>query len=417
MADSAPRAHGRAAFTFIFITVALDMLALGVCAPVLPKLVIQFKGGDLAEAADINGWFGLAFASMQFLFAPLVGALSDRFGRRPLVLLSNLGLGADYLVMAVAPSLSWLFAGRMISGLTAASWPLGSAYIADITPPEDRAKKFGMLAAAFGLGFVIGPGVGGLLGAIDLRLPFWVSAGLSLANFAYGLFVLPESLPLDRRSKVDLSRANPVGALRLLGSHPELLGLAVASFLYYLAHVALPATFVLYTTWRYGWTESTTGLSLAAVGVASTIVGAVLVGPLVSRLGDRRALFLGLCASMAGFLTFALASTTAAFMGGIPLNAMLGLVGPTSQSLTSRRVGPSEQGALQGALGSLRGITEMLGPVLFSGALAWSVRTRAAAPFNGAPFLLGGGMLALSAVISWRATAGARETSPAASSS
>src|SRR3954462_6162651 len=193
MADPAPRTHGRAAFVFIFITVALDMLSLGLIVPVLPKLVKQFEAGDIAEAASITGWFGMAFASAQFLFAPLLGALSDRFGRRPLILLSNLGLGADYLMMALAPSLRGLFAGRLISGLTSASWPLGSAYVTDITPPEQRAQKFGLLASSFGLGFVGGPVVGGLLGKLDPRLPFWAASGLSLANFAYGLFVLPES--------------------------------------------------------------------------------------------------------------------------------------------------------------------------------------------------------------------------------
>ncbi|HZN95674.1 MAG TPA: MFS transporter, partial [Myxococcales bacterium] len=307
----------------------------------------------------------------------------------------------------------WLFVGRVISGITASSWSLGSAYVADITPEGERAKKFGMLAAAFGLGFVIGPSLGGLLGTVDLRLPFWASAGLSLANFAYGFFVLPESLPASQRARLDLKKANPVGALRLLGSHPELLGLGLATFLYYLAHVALPAVFVLYTMHRYGWTERLTGLSLAAVGVTSIIVGAVLVGPVVKRLGDRRGLLLGLGMATIGFLTYALAGSTAAFMAGIPITALMGLVGPTNNALMTRRVGPSEQGALQGALGSLRGITEMMGPVIFNGSLSWSIHTRAEAPLNGAPFLLAGGMLALSAVISWRATAGAGDAVPA----
>lgn len=414
MADPAPRAHGRAAFTFIFITVALDMLALGLSIPVLPKLVEQFKGGDIADAASITGWFGMAFASMQFLFSPLLGALSDRFGRRPLVLLSNLGLGADYLLMAVAPTLGWLFVGRLISGVTSASWSLGSAYVADITPAEERAKKFGLLASAFGLGFVIGPVVGGVLGKVDLRLPFWVAGALSLANFLYGAFVLPESLAPSLRSKVDLKKANPVGALKLLGSHPELLGLGAATFLYYLAHVALPATFVLYTDSRYGWSPMMTGMALAVVGVASTIVGATLVGPVVKKLGDRRGLLLGLGTASIGFIVYALAGSTATFMIGIPITALMGLVGPTNNALMTRRVGPSEQGALQGALGSLRGITEMIGPVAFSESLAWSIRTHAQAPLNGAPFLLAGVMLVMSAAISWRATSGAGEAAVAA---
>ncbi|HEY8206968.1 MAG TPA: MFS transporter [Myxococcaceae bacterium] len=406
MADSAPRPHGRAAFLFIFITVALDMLALGVSVPVLPRLLEQFEGGNTAAATEMNGWFGFAFATMQFIFAPLLGALSDRFGRRPLLLLSNLGLGADYLFMALAPALPWLFAGRLISGVTSASWPLGSAYVADITPEEERAKKFGLLASSFGIGFVVGPVVGGVLGDIDLRLPFYVASGLSLANFLYGLIVLPESLPDHLRAKVDLKKANPVGALRLMGSHPELLGLGAAFFLYGLAHVALPAVFVLYTKYRYGWNGMLTGGVLAVVGVSSAVVGAALVGPMVKRLGDRRGLVLGLGMAGAGFFIYALAANTATFIAGIPVMALMGLVMPTNNALMSRRVGPSEQGALQGALGSLRGITEMIGPVLFSQSLAWAIQSRAAAPLIGAPFLIAGTMLLMSALISWRVTAG-----------
>src|SRR5215217_7863517 len=234
---SGVRAPGSAAFIFIFVTVALDMLALGVMIPVLPKLVLQFEGGDMAKAVAITGVFGFVWAAMQFVFAPVLGLLSDRFGRRPIVLLSNLGLGLDYVLMALAPTLGWLFAGRVISGITAASVSTASAYIADVTPPEKRAAQYGMLGAAFGLGFVVGPAVGGLLGAIDLRLPFWVAAALSLANAGYGLFVLPESLPRERRAPaLAWARANPRGSLKLLRSHPELFGLAAAALLYFLAH-------------------------------------------------------------------------------------------------------------------------------------------------------------------------------------
>jgi DHA1 family tetracycline resistance protein-like MFS transporter len=224
---AAARTPGRAAFAFIFVTVALDMLALGIMAPVLPKLVIQMEGGDVARAASITGVFGFAWAAMQFLFSPLLGAVSDRFGRRPVVLLSNLGLGLDYVVMALAPTLSWLFVGRIVSGITAASFSTAGAYIADVSPPEKRAAQFGMLGAAFGLGFIIGPAAGGLLGGVDLRLPFWVAAALSLANACYGFFILPESLPRERRARLELAKANPLGSLRLLRSRPALLAAAL----------------------------------------------------------------------------------------------------------------------------------------------------------------------------------------------
>jgi MFS transporter, DHA1 family, tetracycline resistance protein len=244
------RAPGSAAFIFVFITVALDMMAVGIIAPVLPKLIIDFQQGDVERAATYVGLFATMWAAMQFIFSPIIGAASDRFGRRPVILLSNFGLGLDYILMAVSPSLAWLFVGRVISGITSASYPTAGAYIADVTPPQERAAKFGMLGAAFGLGFIVGPAIGGLLGSIDLRLPFWVAAGLSLANAAYGYFVLPESLPPERRKAFSLRAANILGAFRLLRSHPELLGMAAALFVMGLAHESLPNTFVLYGTQR-----------------------------------------------------------------------------------------------------------------------------------------------------------------------
>ncbi|MEY2854878.1 MAG: hypothetical protein RL030_2010, partial [Pseudomonadota bacterium] len=240
------RTPGKPAFIFVFITVALDMMAVGITAPVLPKLIIGFRAGDVASAATWVGIFATLWAAMQFVFAPIIGSLSDRFGRRPVILLSNLGLGLDYLLMAVAPTLSWLFVGRIISGITSASYPTAGAYIADVTPPAERAGKFGMLGAAFGLGFILGPAVGGLLGGIDLRLPFWVAAGLSLANATYGYFILPESLPREKRRPFHLRNAHVASSLRLLRSHRELLGMAAALFIMSLAHESLPNTFVLY---------------------------------------------------------------------------------------------------------------------------------------------------------------------------
>ena len=255
-----------AAFIFIFITVALDMLALGIIIPVLPKLIESFVGGNTVRAAEMVGIFGTAWAIMQFLFSPAMGSLSDRFGRRPIVLLSNLGLGLDYILMAMAPALSWLFVGRIISGITAASVATAGAYIADVSPPEKRAQNFGMLGVAFGIGFILGPAVGGILGSYNVHYPFWAAAAMSLLNFAYGLFVLPESLKPENRSPFSWAKANPLGSVKLLVSHHELWGLGLVTFLSQLAHTSLPAIYVLYAGYRYGWGPDQVGFLLAGVG-------------------------------------------------------------------------------------------------------------------------------------------------------
>ena len=401
-------APGRAAFIFIFVTVALDMLALGVIVPVLPKLIVEFEAGDIASAAAVSGVFGTVWAAMQFLGSPLLGALSDRFGRRPVILLSNLGLGLDYGLMALAPTLHWLLVGRVISGFTSASFSTAAAYITDVTPPERRAAQFGMLGAAFGLGFVVGPAVGGLLGEVSLRLPFWVAGGLSLANALYGALILPESLPPERRAPFAWRRANPLGSLRLLSSHPELLGLAAATFLYFVAHEVLPGVTVLYVDYRYGWGEAAVGLVLAAVGVCSTVVSAALVGPAVQRLGERRALLVGLGFGTAGFAAYGLAPTGALFMAGVPLVALWGLSGPAMQSLMSRHIGPSEQGQLQGALSSMRGITGMIGPLVFTQTFAAAIDPNSRVQLPGAPYLLAALLLVGALVLSLRVTRGRR---------
>src|SRR6201986_4089614 len=267
-----PPASARgAAVAFIFVTILLDMFALGLIMPILPKLVESFVDNDTAHAARIFGVFGTAWALMQFFFSPILGALSDRFGRRPVVLLSNFGLGLDYVLMALAPSLIWLFVGRVISGITSASVSTAFAYIADITPPEQRAAMFGKVGVAFGAGFILGPAVGGLLGDTDPRLPFWVAAGLSFVNTLYGFLILPESLALDRRAPFRWRNANPLGALKLLRSNRVLTGLAVVNFVAQLAHVVLPSTFVLYATYRYGWDARTVGLTLAMVGICAVV--------------------------------------------------------------------------------------------------------------------------------------------------
>jgi DHA1 family tetracycline resistance protein-like MFS transporter len=393
----------RAAFLFVFITVALDMLALGVMVPVLPNLIVEFKHGNMAGAASVSGIFGFAWAAMQFIFSPVLGAVSDRSGRRPVILLSNLGLGLDYLAMAVAPSLPWLFVGRLISGITSSSFSAASAYIADVTPEDERAAKFGMLGAAFGLGFVIGPAIGGLLGGINLRLPFWAAAGLSLANALYGFFILPESLPPERRASFAWSKANPVGSLALLRSYPGLLGLTAVAFLYNIAHDSLPSVFVLYTGYRYHWGERMVGFALAGIGIASTIVSALLVGPLVKRLGERVALFVGLGFGVLGFATYGFAPTGVWFLCGIPCLALWGLAGPAFQALMSRRVEASAQGRLQGAIGSLAGVTGMIGPLLFTQVFAFGIASTWL-HLPGAPYLLSATLLGLSLLVALAVT-------------
>ncbi len=403
--------HRPAALIFIFITVVLDMLAVGIIVPVFPKLVVDFLDGNTARAAGIYGIFGTVWALMQFLCAPVMGALSDRFGRRPVILLSNFGLGLDYILIALAPDLAWLFVGRVISGITAASVPTAGAYIADITPPEKRAAGFGLLGAAFGIGFVLGPALGGVLGEVDPRLPFWVAAGLSLANAAYGLFVLPESLPPEKRAPFRWRRANPVAALKLLRSHPELFGLATVNFLSFLAHEVLPSVFVLYAGYRYGWTERTIGLTLATVGVCSGLVQGTLVKPVVARFGERRTVLGGLVFGVIGFAVFGLAPTGWLFWFGIPLMSLWGLSGPAIQGLMTHRVSASEQGRLQGANSSLRGITGMIGPLVFTLAFAGFIGGGAFAETRGwhlpgAPFLLAGVLLAVAFPLAWKVTRG-----------
>lgn len=403
MADSTPiappAAQSKAAFFFIVVTVAMDFLAFGIIAPVLPNLIIQFEGGNMAWAAAITGYFGFAWATMQFLFSPVLGAWSDRFGRRPIILLSCLGLGLDYILMALAPNLAWLFVGRLISGITTSNVSTAFAYITDVTEPEKRAKQFGMLGAAFGLGFVIGPAVGGMLGHYSLRAPFWAAAVLSLLNFLYGAFVLPESLPPEKRAKSAWHMANPLGSLSLLRSHPMLSGLSIVVVLYYLAHQALPSVFVLYTEYRYGWTEFTVGISLAVVGVFAAIVSGGLVGPYVKKFGERFSLISGLLFGFLGFAGFALATRSWTFLASVPLIALWGVAGPAQQSMMSQLVDPSSQGKLQGAINSLRALTGMAGPLLFTQVFSASISPKAPIHLPGAPYFLAAALLLLAILL------------------
>ena len=405
--SAAPRP---AAFIFIFITILLDMFALGLVMPVLPKLVESFVGGDAASAARVFGVFGTAWATMQFFASPVMGALSDRFGRRPVVLLSNFGLGADYVLMALAPSLVWLFVGRLISGVTSASISTAFAYIADVTAPEKRAATFGKVGAAFGAGFVLGPAVGGLLGGMDPRLPFWVAAGLSFTNAMYGLLVLPESLPLGLRAPFRWRRANPVGALHLLLSDARLTWLAAVHFMAQTAHVVLPSMFVLYASYRYGWDEKTVGLTLAMVGVCAMVVQGLVVGPIVTRVGERGAMAFGLASGALGFVIFGVAPTGPLCWLGIPVMALWGIANPALQGLMTRRVAPDQQGRLQGATNSVQSLAQLAGPFLFTLTFAYFIGPAAPLLLPGAPFLLAAVLLGIAMLIALRITGQPAET-------
>jgi DHA1 family tetracycline resistance protein-like MFS transporter len=391
----------KAAVAFIFITVTLDMLAMGLIAPVLPKLVLNFLGGKATDAATTFGIFGTVFALMQFFFSPLLGVLSDRYGRRPIILLSNFGLGLDYVVMALAPTLGWLFVGRVISGITAASISTAVAYISDVTEPAKRGAAFGQIGAAFGIGFILGPALGGLLGNMDPRLPFWVAAGLSLANAAYGFWILPESLPLERRRPFTMRRANPVGSLALLRSHAALVQLATIQFIGAVAHEVFNI-WALYGFYRYAWTSGTVGLSLTLVGVCQVIISAGLVQPTIARFGEKKTLWLGQLFGALGMTVAGLARTGTAYFISIPVTTLWAVSGPAAQSMMSQRVGHSEQGELQGAISSLRAIAMIIGPSLFAFTFAFSINPAHGWTLPGAPWYLAGALLVLAAIMSMR---------------
>jgi DHA1 family tetracycline resistance protein-like MFS transporter len=409
----APQSPRKAALAFIFVTVLIDMLAFGMIIPVLPILVQNFAGGNAARGAEIYGLFGTAWALMQLIFAPVQGSLSDHFGRRAVILISCAGLGLDFILMALAPNLWWLLVGRLISGIAAASFSTAGAYISDVTPPEKRAASFGLIGAAFGVGFVLGPAVGGVLAHISPRLPFWASAFMALANVCWGLFVLPESLPKEKRVPFSWKKAHPLGALELLRSHPMLAGLARSYFLINLAHVVLPSMTVLYMHYRYGWDTSAVGLVLAGVGISSLVVQAFLVKPAVRVLKERRTIAVGLLFGAAGFAIYGLAPTGPIFWIGVPVMALWGIATPSLQSLMTRLVEPTEQGRLQGALASLTGLASLIGPTLFTQVFAAFISAPADSSrvLPGAPFLMSALIVIVAMLMVWHTT---RSLAPAA---
>lgn len=402
-----PKAR-RAAIAFILVTALLDVMAMGIVIPVLPPLIEEFTGST-ARAGVINGLFVALWAFMQFVCSPIIGSLSDRYGRRPVILVSTIGLCADYVLMALAPNLWWLVAGRILAGVTSASFTAVYAYMADITAPEARARGYGLVGAAFSAGFVAGPLLGGILGEISPRAPFWAAAGLSGIAFLYGVFVLPESLAADKRMAFAWRRANPFGALTLLRSHRDLASLSVVNFLLYFAHHLFSAVFVLYAGYRFGWGAVQVGTLLALVGALDMIVQGGLVGPVVKRLGDRRTMIFGLAGGAVGIACMGLAPNGWLFTAAMLPNALWGLAMPTIQSLMTRRVSESEQGQLQGANMSVGSIAGIISPLFFGTVYSMSVGENPVLPHPGTAFLIAAAVLGVAALIGFAAGRGAEE--------
>ncbi len=393
------------ALGFIFITLFLDILGIGLIIPILPKLVTQLQGGDLALASQSVGLLAALYAAMQFVFAPILGSLSDHHGRRPVILGSLFGSGLDYLLLAFAPNLAWFYVGRVISGITGANITAATAYIADVSPPEKRAANFGLIGAAFGLGFIAGPALGGLLGDYGLRLPFLVAAGLTLANWLYGYFVLPESLAPANRREFSWARANPVSSLGALRHHPLVLGLAISFFLSQLANFGLHALWVLYTDHRYGWTAGQVGRSLAVVGIMAAIVQGWLARRLIPALGEVRSITFGYLIGALSFLGYGLATEGWMIYVILAVGSFGGIGAPAAQGLISSNVADNEQGAIQGALASLGSIAGFFGPILSTALFGFFIGPNAPVQLPGAGFFLGALLIVVSLLVALRAIA------------
>jgi DHA1 family tetracycline resistance protein-like MFS transporter len=379
----------RPALVFIFITLLIDVTGLGIIIPVLPRLIQELTGASLSEASQYGGWMLFAYAAMQFLFAPVMGGLSDRFGRRPVLLASLFGFGLDYILMAIAPTIAWLFLGRIIAGIMGASFTTATAYIADVSPPEKRAQNFGIIGAAFGLGFIIGPLVGGLLGSLGPRVPFMAAAALTLVNWLYGYFILPESLAPEHRRKFEWSRANPIGSLMNLKRYPIITGLIVSLVFVYIAAHAVQTNWAYYTIEKFSWDEKMIGISLAVVGVIFAIVQGGLIRIIIPKLGQHKSLYVGLGLSAAGYLLYALATESWMMFAFTIVYCLGGIAGPALQGIISSVVPPNEQGELQGALTSMVSLTTIVGPPLMTNTFAFFTESNTPFYLPGAPMLLG----------------------------
>jgi DHA1 family tetracycline resistance protein-like MFS transporter len=387
------------ALGFIFVTLLIDVVGLGIIIPVMPRLILELTGGTMSDASRYGGWLLTAYALMQFLFAPVLGGLSDRYGRRPVLLASLFGFGIDYLFLAFAPTLAWVFVGRLFAGIMGASFTTASAYIADISTPEKRAQNFGLIGAAFGLGFILGPLLGGFLGTLGTRAPFMVSAGLTFLNWLYGYFILPESLPVENRRAFDWKRANPVNSLLNLQRYPVILGLVSALVLVYISAHAVQSNWTYYTIEKFQWDERMIGISLTVVGVAFALVQGVLIRLILPRLGQLGSVFVGLGLYAAGFLCYAFATQSWMMFAFTIVYCLGGISGPALQGIISSHVSPSEQGELQGALTSLMSVTSIIGPLLMANTFAFFTAPTAPVYFPGAAMVLGAALTLAGAFI------------------
>ena len=395
-------AQNKKAIGFIFITLILDITGLGLIIPVLPDLIKELIEGTVSQAAIYGGYLTATYAVMQFVFAPVLGGLSDQYGRRPVLLFSLFGFGLDYLFLFFAPTIGWLFVGRAIAGITGASITTASAYIADISTNEDRAKNFGLIGAAFGIGFIIGPAIGGLLGSFGTRIPFLVAAGLTLLNWVYGYFVLPESLPEKNRRPFDFKRANPLGSLLRLKKYPNLGGLIVAFFFIYIASHAIQSNWGFYGIEKFGWTEKMIGLSLGFVGLLIGLVQGVLIRYINPKIGDEKSVYYGLGLYAMGMLGLAFASETWMVFAILIPYCVGGISGPALQSIITKNVAANEQGELQGALTSVISITTIIGPMLMTGLFSRFTRRDTSLYFPGMPFILASVLMLMSVFIAYK---------------
>jgi DHA1 family tetracycline resistance protein-like MFS transporter len=394
------------ALNFIFLTLLIDITGLGIIIPVMPKLIGQLTGEGLSVASEYGGWLTFAYAFMQFIFAPILGNLSDKYGRRPVLLLSLLGFGIDYLFLAFAPSIFWLFVGRIIAGIAGASMTTAMAYIADVSAPEKRAQNFGIVGAAFGLGFIIGPVLGGVLGQFGTRIPFFAAAGLALLNFLYGYFILPESLTKENRRPFNLKTANAWASLARLKRYPKVLSLAGALVLVYLASYALQSVWTYYNMYKFGWTEALVGYSLGFVGITIAVVQGGLIRIIIPKLGQERSLYIGLALYSFGYILFAFASESWMMFAFMIPYSLGGIAGPALQGIMSNQVPPNEQGELQGTLTGLMSLTAIFGPLLMTHLFSAFTGKQAYIEFPGAPFLVGAVLLSASSIWAYRSLHG-----------
>ncbi|WP_144282781.1 TCR/Tet family MFS transporter [Chryseobacterium echinoideorum] len=393
----------KAAIGFIFVTLLIDIIGLGIIIPVIPKLIEELIHGTVNEAAKYGGWLGFVYAFAQFIFAPVIGNLSDKYGRRPVILISLFGFAVDYIFLALAPNIMLLFLGRIIAGITGASFTTASAYIADISTDEDRAKNFGMIGAAFGLGFIIGPLLGGGLGYFGPRIPFYAAAALCLLNFFYGYFILPESLDKDKRRDFDWKRANPIGSFKFILKHPELSGLIVSLFLVYIAGHAVQTNWNYYTMAVFGWDELMVGISLGVIGILIALVQGVLIRWTTPKFGENKSIYIGLSLYALGMLLFAFATKGWMMFAILIPYCLGGICGPSLQSVISKNVVATEQGELQGALTGLMSVTSCIGPPLMTYLFYHYSEKNAVVKFPGAPFFLAFIMMSVSVVITYYA--------------